>query len=362
MAYIYEHGPAAIAFAVELPQSLQEQEFVSYLNEFGYTGLLADVHEYQYRFEVFQQSQIRIGELNANSKHATFALNKFSLLTEKEFKSQKLGQPMDGQVFARACLANGVDKTLNYPQEVVNAVPTAWDWRTTGGRGGKGIVTEVKDQGACGSCWTFSSTGAIESAWALKGNALTEFSEQLIVDCSHGCSNITGEPVCNQGCDGGFQWNAFLDIMSWGGLVTEAAYPYTGQTGTCQMPAKNQFMAPISNYTCLSGPNPANEPQLMTYIYEHGPAAIALDAGLLQFYFGGIVDPFFPNLECDPNSLDHALLIVGWGQEDNWIGELTPYWIVKNSWGADWGESGYFLIARNMNICGIANAVTAVDM
>jgi len=341
---------------------LLEQEFVQYLHQFDQAHLLSNEVEYQYRFKVFQQSQQRIADLNANSKHAKFALNKFALLTPEEFKSQKLGQTISAQTFAQACLAKGVDKSLNFPLDVVEAVPDAWDWRTTGGRGGKGVVTAVKDQGSCGSCWTFSTTGAIESQWALKGNELTQFSEQVIVGCSHGCSNISGQAVCNAGCDGGFQWNAFLDIMSWGGLVTESAYPYTGETGTCNMPAKNQFMAPIKNYTCLSGPDPANEQQLMTYMYQHGPVSIALDAGLLQFYFGGIVDPFFPNLECDPNSLDHALLIVGWGQEANWVGQMTPYWIVKNSWGADWGESGYFLIARNLNICGIANAVCAPYM
>ncbi len=118
---------------------------------------------------------------------------------------------------------------------------------------------------------------------------------------------------------------AFSDVIAWGGLQTEAEYPYTAETGTCHM-NKNQLIAPITNFTCLSGPNPADEEQLRAYIMQHGPVSIALDAGLLQFYFGGIVDPFFPDLECDPTSLDHALLIVGWGQERNWIGEMTPYW------------------------------------
>jgi len=277
-----------------------------------------------------------------------------------EFRAQKLGQKVTPQQFATACLANGVDKQLDYTKEELKAVPTAWDWRTTGGKNNSGVVTPVKDQSSCGSCWAFSTTGAIESAWALRGNPMAQFSEQLIVDCSHGCSMVDGQSVCNAGCNGGFQWNAFLDIMTWGGLVTEDSYPYTGETGTCQMPKK--FMSPIKNYTCLSGPNPADEEQLRAYIYTNGPVPIALDAGLLQFYFGGIVDPFFPSLECDPNSLDHALLIVGWGQELNWIGRMTPYWIVKNSWSASWGEEGYFLIARNYNMCGIANAVSAVLM
>jgi len=168
--------------------------------------------------------------------------------------------------------------------------------------------------------------------------------------------------VCNQGCDGGFQWNAYYDIMNWGGLEKESDYPYTGYQGTC---AKNNslLMSPITNYTCISTTQgPADEDQMRAYIYQYGPVSIALDATLLQFYIGGIIDPFIPRLECDPWELDHALLIVGWGQEDNWIGEMTPYWIVKNSWSLDWGEDGYFLIARNYNLCGIANAVSAATM
>lgn len=146
----------------------------------------------------------------------------------------------------------------------------------------------------CGSCWTFSTTGNIEGQWALKGNPLTELSEQLLVDCSHGCSNQPpyGD-VCNQGCDGGWQWNAFFDVVSWGGLQTEKEYPYTAETGNCKM-NKSQFIAKISNFTCLSGPNPANEQQLQAHLMKNGPVSIALDAGLLQWYFGGIVDPFFP--------------------------------------------------------------------
>jgi len=300
--------------------------------------------------------------LNLNSKHATFAVNKFADMTQEEFKRNMLMPSQSAQVLATSCLAKGVGTTLDHPAEVIEALPTTWDWRTTGGPGNKGVVTPVKNQGMCGSCWTFSVSGNVEGQFALKGHPLTSLSEQILVDCSHGCSN---EPpygnVCNQGCDGGWQWNAFLDVLDWGGLQTEEEYPYTAETGTCHM-NKGQLIAPITNYTCLSGPNPADEEQLRAFVMKNGPVSIALDATILQFYFGGIVDPFFPNLECDPNSLDHALLIVGWGQERNWIGEMTDYWLVKNSWGADWGDSGYFLIARDMNMCGIANAVSTAVM
>jgi cathepsin F len=314
------------------------------------------------RFTYFQNSLARIKRLNANSKHAKFAINKFADLSVEEFQKRVLMTPQSPEVLATSCLANGVSSPQTYTDEEIAALPTEWDWRTTGGPNNKGIVTPVKNQGMCGSCWTFSVSGNLEGLYALKGHPLTSLSEQILVDCSHGCSN---EPpygtVCNQGCDGGWQWNAFLDVMTWGGLQTEAEYPYTAETGTCHM-VKSELIAPIKNYTCFSGPKPASEPQLRAYIYNNGPVSIALNAGLLQFYFGGIVDPFFPNLECDPKSLDHALLIVGWGQERNWIGEMTPYWLVKNSWGTDWGDDGYFLIVRDLNMCGIANAVSTAVM
>jgi len=290
-------------------------------------------------------------------------MTKFADMTPEEFQGKLLATEFSAKGLAWSCSQYGAVEPSKYSEVELKTLPDAWDWRTTGGKGNKGVVTPVKNQGMCGSCWTFSCTGNIEGLWALKGNPLTSFSEQQIVDCSHACCNMPGDgQVCNAGCEGGFMWSAFYDIMSWGGLETEAEYPYQGYDGTCAMNT-SLLMAPLTNYTCISSVNgPANEEQMRAYIYKNGPVSIALDAGLLQWYFGGIIDPFFPNLECDPTALDHGILIVGWGQEENWIGEMTPYWIVKNSWGSDWGDSGYFLIARNYNLCGIAEAVSSAVM
>jgi len=338
--------------------SFDEVRFERFMVEHSKT--YETTEEKTYRFEVFKSSLDRIKGLNKNSRSATFAITKFADLTPAEFKATMLTPSVPSDALAKSCLANGISAPKS--RRNLEALPEEWDWRTTGGPGNKGVVTPVKNQGQCGSCWTFSVTGNVEGLFAMKGNPLTSFSEQLIVDCSHGCSN---EPpygkVCNQGCNGGWQWNAFSDVITWGGLQTETEYPYTAETGTCHM-NKKQLIAPIKNYTCFSGPDPANEEQLRSYIYKNGPVSIALDAAVLQYYYGGIVDPFFPNYECDPTQLDHALLIVGWGQERNWIGEMTPYWLVKNSWGTDWGDDGYFLIVRNQNMCGIANAVSSAIM
>jgi len=152
----------------------------------------------------------------------------------------------------------------------------------------------------------------------------------------------------------------FFDVVNWGGIELESVYPYTATDGSCKL--NNTLLnAKIANYSCLSNSNddgkPVDEAQLAAYIQQHGPVSIALNADMLQDYGSGIVDPWFPDEECDPSSLDHALLVVGWGVESGIFG-TTPYWIVKNSWGADWGEKGYFRIYRGSNICGLANAAS----
>jgi cathepsin F len=279
-------------------------------------------------------------------------INKFTDMSKEEFSKKMLPQKVPGAALANSCLAKGVTA----PKLDVSALPTAFDWRD------KKVVAPVKDQGQCGSCWAFSTVATIESQWAIKGNKLTQFSEQLLVDCSHGCSNEPPYgPVCNQGCDGGWQWNAYSDVITWGGVETETEYPYTAATGTCNM-NRADLQAKVTNFTCLSNQTsgPAKEDQMAALLYSHGPLAIALDADVLQYYYSGIVDPWFPDWECDPTVLDHALVIVGWGVEDSEIFGKTPYWIVKNSWGSDWGESGYFRIIRGTGACGINNAVSSV--
>jgi cathepsin F len=177
-------------------------------------------------------------------------------------------------------------------------------------------------------------------------------SEQAVVDCSHACSNVTGYgPVCNQGCNGGWPWAAMADVKVWGGLPTEKEYPYTAETGTCSIKGK-QLYAPLSNVTCISGPALANEADMAAWLATHGPLSIALNADPLQEYNGGILDP---KHGCNPKQLDHAVLLVGYGAEGG-----KNFWKVKNSWGGDWGEKGYFRIARGSGTCGINAAVSTV--
>lgn len=305
--------------------------------------------EYNLRLENFAINLQRLKIAQENDPKAIHRMNKFFDLSKEEFdqkyKGFKKASPQD---LARSCLTQGITA----PRLDVSDLPTSFDWRQ------KGVVTPVKNQGGCGSCWAFSTTGNIESQWAIAGHKLVSLSEQEIVDCSHGCTN---EPpygkVCNSGCGGGWPWIAYSDLISMGGLEAENVYPYTGEDGVCTF-SKNKTIVSIRNYTCLSSPdntNGADEDQMAAYLVSHGPLSIALDAEWLQTYFGGVSDPWL----CDSSQLDHAVLIVGYGQETDWFGSLEKYWIVKNSWGEDWGESGYFRIIRGSGKCGLNYAVSS---
>jgi cathepsin F len=313
--------------------------------------------EKNFRYENYKSSLIRIEKLNAMAKGTKFGINKFSDMSPEEFRASYLMPKTSAQDVAQSCLANGAQVDAPAPRDL----PDAFDWRTTG------MVTPIKDQAQCGSCWTFSTTGAIESAYAIKNKVMANLSlsEQAIVDCSKACSNVNGESVCNQGCDGGWPWAAVADVISWGGLPTESDYPYTATDGTCQVKGKTLLAKP-TNYTCLSGPDqkggPADETTAMaTALMTYGPLSIALNADLFQDYESGILNPWFPSEQCDPTTLDHAVLLVGWGVESSAIWGKTQYWIVKNSWGTSWGESGYIRMGRGVGLCGINNAVMQIN-
>jgi len=322
------------------------KQFESFIKKYEkkYT---TDSIEYEKRFQNFQENIKRANRKQKTDKFAKYGVNKFSDLSTEEFRTTRLSQKKyNPQALAASCLANGVEA----PHLSLN-IPSSFDWRT------KNVVTPVKDQGQCGSCWAFSTTGVIESQWAIKGNNLTQYSEQMLVDCSVGCCEELNQTVCNQGCNGGWQWNAYEDIIGWGGLVLESDYPYTAQDGKCQR-TKYKLHAPVKNYTCLSNPNGADEQQMASYLVSNGPLAVALNAEYVQDYTSGIISPWF-SFECDPTMLDHAVLIVGYGIQPDVVDNI-PFWIVKNSWGSDWGENGYFRIARGSGCCGINNAVSSV--
>jgi len=312
-----------------------------------YNKEYSNAAEEQNRFQIFVSNMQRYASKNQKTKSAKFGMNPFADETLEEFRAAKLPMKIAKEPLAHSCLSKGVTLEEDFYKSV--SIPTSWDWRT------KGVVSPVKNQQQCGSCWAFSTIGNVESQYAIKTKKMTQFAEQLLVDCSKGCSN---EPpygvVCNQGCGGGWQWNAFEDIIYWGGVETESEYPYTGSEGSCRMD-KTKIQSPIANYTCLTKNTTvgADEDVMASYLYTNGPISIALDADYVEGYTSGIIDPPTP-ADCQGTSLDHAVLIVGYGVDST---SQLPFWIVKNSWGASWGENGYFRIVRGQGACGLNTAV-----
>lgn len=225
-------------------------------------------------------------------------------------------------------------------------VPDSMDWRTVPGR-----VSRVKNQGSCGSCWTFASTGALEgqekrqpkyfNGNSSDGSGLVELSEQNLVDCVKK----------DYGCNGGIMADAFDFISEEKGIDDEQSYPYEGRTKKCRYQASKVAMSDSGSLILPQG----DEQRLKEVVAKFGPVAVAIDASSIwfQFYRHGV----YYNKHCKnkPDELDHAVLVVGYGTDP----KKGDYWIVKNSWGAKYGEQGYIRMARNKgNNCGIASMAT----
>jgi len=251
----------------------------------------------------------------------TLGMNKYGDMTNTEFVEM-----MNGYQQSQKKAGSQFLPPLNVE------IPDSVDWRT------KGYVTGVKDQGQCGSCWAFSATGSLEGQTFRKTKKLISLSEQNLVDCS--------QDQGNQGCDGGLMDQAFTYIQQVG-IELEKDYPYTAEDGNCVYNPKKKAAEDTGFVDIESG----NETALQTAIATVGPISVAIDASQdsFQLYSGGVYDE--PN--CSSTELDHGVLAVGYGKDPSGV----PYYIVKNSWGADWGLKGYILMSRNKdNQCGIATA------
>jgi xylem cysteine proteinase len=298
----------------------EDVQFMKYVSEFAKS--YGTKEEFEFRSQQFKENFASIMKSNAqNSVTYQLGLNEFADYTAEEYK-RLLGL----RVPERRVQAESEE------EEFVGA-STYIDWRQ------KGAVNAVKNQGSCGSCWAFSAIAALEGHHAINNAKLENFSEQHIVDCSKNG---------NAGCNGGWMDNAF-EYAKTHGLIRQANYPYTGRDGTCQESGKPTVVT-VQSYTDIPE---GNQAALAAAIAKQ-PVSVAVHAGGLpfQFYKNGILD----GAACG-NALDHGIAAVGYGVENG-----KEYFIVRNSWGASWGESGYIRIARNDSVqggvCGIALAAS----
>lgn len=301
-------------------------------------GYLSEEHE-KLRLGIFTKNLELIEKHNSEYSMGLHAydlgVNYFADWTFEEFKQKMLGTRLNYTKFKSGSSGTHIKllKSIELPTEI--------DWRT------EGAVTPVKNQGECGSCWAFSSTGALESAHFRLTNELVSLSEQQLVDCS-GKFN-------NEGCNGGLMDNAFEYVKSEGGLDTEESYPYKAKQGKCQF-KKDKIGSTCSGYVDIpTGDEKALEEAVATY----GAVSVAIDVTEDKFMFyksGVFVDKTCSNKE---DELNHGVLVVGYGTDNSTKSAQHDFWIVKNSWGSRWGEQGYIRMARNHdNMCGISTAAS----
>nr|XP_043639044.1 zingipain-2-like [Erigeron canadensis] len=276
--------------------------------------------EKEKRFQIFKDNLKFIDEHNSNGNRTyTVGLNQFADITNEEFRSMFLGNKAD--VNRRIAKQQRGDFSQRYASRENDMLPLNVDWRQ------RGAVTPVKNQGSCGSCWAFSTVAAVEGINKIVTGELISLSEQELVDCDN---------KYNNGCNGGEMDYAFQYIMSTGGIDTESDYPYKGVGDVCDpIRSTNAKVVSIDGYEDVPQ---MNEKALMKAV-AHQPVSVGIEASgkAFQLYESGVY-----TAPCG-TELDHGVVVVGYGSENG-----KDYWIVRNSWGPQWGEEGYVRMERNL--------------
>jgi len=277
------------------------------------------------RFSIFKANLERVEKLNKQNGSPAFGVTKFMDLSPEEFRSSYLMPPLDLEDLPEAPMFNVPPITTN--------IPVSFDWTNHT----PAVVTPIKNQEQCGSCWAFSATEEVESLWALAGNTLVELAPQQIVDCDKGDS----------GCNGGWPYGAYAYLIQCGGQEPESDYPYTGVNGKCTFNSAD-IAASISGWKYVSKAAGDENSTMLPFVYTTAPLSVCVDASTWSYYNGGV-------LKTCGDSIDHCVQITGFDTIDD-----TPVWVVRNSWGTDWGVGGFIYVPRNKNMCAIAQVATTV--
>jgi C1A family cysteine protease len=293
--------------------------------------------EFHVKFENFKQNLMELERRN-HQAHNILNVTKFFDMSHSEFRKYPCGVDKLKELDSKR--PEFVPQLNTEPIPIVAPLPTNFDWTT------KGAVTPVKNQEQCGSCWAFSTIGNVEGVHYLATKNLVSLSEQQEVACS----------TTDYGCEGGWPFWAMSDMLASpynGRIDTEAGFPYTsqdGDNGVCKF-GTNDVGTTIKSYKswCTESTAVCAETLMQQLLVQYGPLSVCLDAGPMQYYQGGIDNPS----DCDPDAIDHCVTMVGYGVDNG-----TPFWRIKNSWGTDWGESGFYRLIRGTGACGINKVIT----
>jgi len=307
-----------------LATSCTKKQFEAFKTKYQKTYVSAA--EEEARFAIFCASVDRIERRKQGNPKSTvtWGITKFSDLTPSEFKKYYLGYRKN--------------ENVNIPETkrpIPDITPAAFDWRSHS----PSVLTPVYNQEQCGSCWAFSTVENIESQWALATGNLISMSPQQIVDCD----------TNDDGCGGGDTPTAYKYVVSAGGLDTWASYPYTAQDGNCQF-KPDDVAGKITGFAYTGR---GNETKMAAFMAANGPTSVCLAASVWSDYSGGIMTA----QQCG-DEVDHCVLIVGYDTTNS-----PPYWIVRNSWGTDWGvENGFIYLEYGTNTCDINSEPTSAKV
>mmetsp|Transcript_14342 Transcript_14342/g.16989 ORF Transcript_14342/g.16989 Transcript_14342/m.16989 type:complete len:412 (+) Transcript_14342:71-1306(+) len=311
----------------------------------------AEVDEYERRLDIFVTNSKKVERHNEafqkgyTSYAMTVSESPFADLTNEEFRSVYLMEEQNCSATHKSAAMSSVSASL---LENSGPLPKSIDWRT------KGVLTPIKNQKQCGSCWTFSTTGTLEAHTCIHDATLdctnwSGLAEQQLLDCSSAYDN--------HGCNGGLPSHAFEYIKERGGLDTERNYPYSATDGGPCVATESEFgVAEVYNITSR------DEDDLANAIANVGPVSVAFDvASDFKLYSHGVYDSFDAETNStvctsDAMSVNHAVVAVGFGETDG--EDSLPYYIVRNSWSNTWGMEGYFWIKRGENLCGISDCAS----